>query len=288
MKVRAGTLYFILFHIFGILSSAWNPYLGLFDREYTPLIEKRSFLSAFFDSGSRVPQLIRDTRHPWMDENQAWLHRLNDPQQALCALNSTLRSNGTDEWKYPADLFRRLEIDNNRYDVNRAGWTNAVERLREMLACPAALADVQTLYVDIFVHDESLRQYGSPWEESWSVPEELPALFADTLASMSALDSLTWRVRGGYGHEFEETFVKRNLTLPSMRSLKGMACDYLIPMSPNLEAIEATEGTWKDHQSLLEFASGAKRLLSLTIASRGEGSTPKHMEGETSGAWASP
>lgn len=113
--------------------------------------ELQEYIPAIFSRPSRIPQFILDARHPWIQENKNALERLPDPKHAVCSLDSSLRfPNSSSPLTYPSDLFRYLEIDNNRGGVDRAGWSNAVSRLKEMTDCPAALQDVEAFKVEIF------------------------------------------------------------------------------------------------------------------------------------------
>ena len=199
----------------------------------------QEFLPRLFTSPSRIPQFILDTRHPWLEEHRRYLEHLDNPKQALCSLDSKLRPNhGQESRTYPADLFKYLEIDNNRAGVDRPqGWNNAVLRLREMLDCPAAIHDAEDFNVQIWVteakHDAGVMYSSRP-------PSELPNLFIETLKSMPRLQKLQWNTFGNANVVFQKAFVKANLTLPSVRHLvPAMFTDHLVGMCPGVEHIES-------------------------------------------------
>jgi hypothetical protein len=220
---------------------------------------------------SPIPQFILDARHPWVEENKRWLDRRVDAAQLLCALNSTVRPDpalsGNGSRTYPADLYRRLEIDNSRVDVSRFGWENAVARLHEMLDCPAALLDVTELYVDIFVHHDHDLFYEST-EEPLDPPAELPSLFADALLAMPNLRILHWGVPAPRTRPFERLFVERNLTLPGVRDLYvGVFSEYMLGVCSGIESLQPLND-WHDwgyhrdnpHLLLVRAAASATNL----------------------------
>ena len=67
---------------------------------------------------SKLPLFIHDLRHHWIEENIAWLERRPDPTNDLCVASSALRSGEIEGRAVPADLFDRLDIDNNRAGIN--------------------------------------------------------------------------------------------------------------------------------------------------------------------------
>lgn len=124
---------------------------------------------------ARAPVFITDTKHPWIHDNRARLEHHPNPHDLFCSI--------TDTPAYPADLFHKLKIDNQKVSISRRGWANAVARLQEICACPAALAGAEELDVDIFVYCD--RFYDDP--EPAAPPTKLPRLFADVLGSMPKL-----------------------------------------------------------------------------------------------------
>jgi hypothetical protein len=96
---------------------------------------------------SKLPLFINDLRHHWIEENIAWLEQRLDPTNDLCAAGSTLRNEGIEGRAIPADLFDRLEIDNNRYGINRKeGWVNMRDRLKEIDKCLVATTSYVFVY----------------------------------------------------------------------------------------------------------------------------------------------
>jgi len=247
---------------------------------------------AKFTATSRIPQFILDTNHPWLDENRRYLEHLDDPKHALCSLDSKLRpGNGNGTRTYPTDLFRHLEIQNNRVETSRPGWKNAVLRLEEMLVCPAATRDVEDFEVHIYIADASPER-GFPWR--LLPPAELPGLFAEVLKSCRSLQRLKWYTPGLGNSMFQRAFHDNNLTLSSVRHLipEGDS-DFLLEICPSLEVLEGDArlalvksvrtakhltrvamagGPWKlellegKHLKYLRFADGLVRILICDIA----------------------
>lgn len=186
---------------------------------------------------SVIPQFILDTNHPWLAKNEAWLSRYPRVKDALCSNDSRLWTHPSRaDYALPTDLFTNLRIENVKID-SRFGWTNAVDRLYEMMDCKAALDGVRHLDVDIYNHQfanvPSCREPTFP-------PPELPPLFADVLTKMSGLERLDWGISGKSTRDFERSFVEKNLTLPSVKHLQpGAWSDYLISRCPNLEILVA-------------------------------------------------
>jgi hypothetical protein len=223
-----------LFLSLGNMSSAWQILQFPFN--------------LFGSPPSKIPQFILDADHPWINENRPWLEQYPGVQHALDHHNSTLWTNPAPSRAVPADLFRRLVIDNSKAGVSRHGWANAVARLREMKDCLAALHDVEHLYVDIYVHDGPY----STLQEASEPPAELPPLFADVLASMPRLAKLEWGIKADQTRVFEKAFGQRNLTLPSVQHLiPGAFSDYMVRMCPNLEVLEG--GSYFNHWSWNEY-----------------------------------
>lgn len=226
----------------------------------------------------KIPQFILDANHPWIKENRVWLERAPEPQHDLCDLHSPLRGPPKESHGYPADLFKRLEVDNNRVGIHRSGWDNAVARLREMKKCPAALEDAEVLHVDIYVNNGLT--YG---EELPEPPEELPPLFAEVLDSMPNLKRLDWGVPAKSSQFFEKAFVQRNLSLPSLQHLvPGAFSDYLVPVCRNIKVLEAGNhwswrSFWPDatgpHLRLVRFAALAKNITRFSMTAGYDGWT---------------
>lgn len=147
-----------------------------------------------------------------------------DDLKQLCGLNGTTPTGSLAQ--HPPDLFKYLEIDNNKCGVDRPGWGNAHSRLREMLACPAALHDVEHLKVHIWVSDG---QYGLGHREPSKPPGNLLALFVHALTSMPNLRKLDWETFDNGIKEFKQAFADANLTLPSVRQLiLGQSAEFLV------------------------------------------------------------
>ncbi|KAI1371251.1 hypothetical protein F4677DRAFT_436354 [Hypoxylon crocopeplum] len=194
---------------------------------------------------SSIPTFILDTDHPWLSENRRWLESYPDVASALCDKSSPLWTDPSPGHEIPPDLFRRINIDNNKSGIDRLGWDNAVSRLRELRDCPAALEDVRHLHVYIYVHTG---QYSDPLVEPEMPPTELPGLFAEVLTLMPNLERLDWGLNPNVADVFREEFVRRNLTLPSVRHLiPGAWSHYLLPMCLGLETLEA--GSFFHHGS---------------------------------------
>jgi len=149
---------FTLWDSFEPWSRPWLPLLGL---GHTP----------------NIPQFILDARHPWIERNRGQLWRMPNASIYLCQVDSVLSIDDP----ILDDLFRRLEIDNNRVGISRYGWRNALDRLLEMQNCPAALERAETLHVDIFIHRN---------REPLNPPSELLGLFALVLDSMPNLRTI--------------------------------------------------------------------------------------------------
>jgi hypothetical protein len=138
-------------------------------------------------AASNIPRFILDTEHPWLKDNQKWLSRYPNVRKAICDKTSLLwqpNATTTEQKKttLPEDLFRGLKIVNDRYGDKRLGWINAIDRLREMNRCAAALQDVGHLQVEIYPFDENSYGY---YSEPSMPPPDLPPLFADVLSSMT-------------------------------------------------------------------------------------------------------
>ncbi|KAI1652683.1 hypothetical protein F4813DRAFT_377381 [Daldinia decipiens] len=204
-------------------------------------------LSGFLQNliaNSLIPTFILDTDHPWLSENRGWLQSYPDVAGALCDKSSLLWTSPSPGHEIPTDLFSRIDINNNKVGISRLGWDNAVSRLKELRNCTAALEDVRYLNVYIFVHTG---KFSDPLVDS-EMPSELPGLFAEVLTSMPHLERLNWGLDAEHTVAFRDEFLRRNLTLPSVRHLvPGAQSHYLLPMCPGLETLEA--GSFFHHAS---------------------------------------
>lgn len=217
---------------------------------------------------SRIPQFILDTRHPWIEANRYRLERLPDVEASLCSLDSPMRPQGSStENSYPPDLFHRLEINNNRWEVNRPGWRNAILRCQEILRCPAALTDVRELEIQIFIHEDKRWFY-----ESSTPPQKLLDLLTQLLSSMPNLQKLAWQTFGAGDEVFKNAFSKANLTLPSVRHLElAKFTDFFVDICPGIESLQSTtaitESYWRpliDRDPCVPFIEAAARATNLT------------------------
>lgn len=189
---------------------------------------------------SRIPQFIRNTHHPWLEENKLWLGRLKDTKQALCSLDSELRPGNGGSHIYPPDLYKKLNTNNDGGNNNNQGaWRNVDARLKEILDCPAALHDVETFDVNIYVADG---RYGSTYERP-DPPKSIPGLFIDTMKSMPNLNRLNWQTWSVDSDNFRLAFQQANLTLSSVRHLRlSQYTHWLTEMCPDIETLESGGG----------------------------------------------
>lgn len=193
---------------------------------------------------SKIPQFIEDLNHPWIKENKQWLEQRPNPIRDLCDPDSPLRKGNEDGRGLPLDLFHWLEVDNNRCGIQRSGWDNALQRLREIKDCPAALNDVQHLHIDIYLSGE---MYGNAPEPP-DPGVEISQLFVDVLSSMPNLKRIDWGIPPESTPFLGAYFARQNLTLPTIKHLSlGAFSEYLVPVCPNLEQLHA--GTYTDHWS---------------------------------------
>lgn len=183
----------------------------------------------------KIPQVILDTDHDWLTTNKKWLDRYPDVRTAICSIDSDLWTRPTaSERALPRDLLAHINIDNNKYGVNRFGWKNAVDRLTELSNCPAALEAVKTLHIEIYVFSSKY----DTWTESAMPPAKLPHLLADVLSRMPHLETLHWGISPTSTASFRTAFAEANVTLPSVRNLTaGGHSEWLVPRCPHLEKV---------------------------------------------------
>ncbi|KAJ6532682.1 hypothetical protein DFH09DRAFT_1181951 [Mycena vulgaris] len=252
----------------------------------------QSTLSSWFGrpiGPSRIPTFILDTQHPWVEQHRNQLERVPNVNELLCNPESIQVSapGFPDPIPIPNDIFSSLHVDNNRAGISRLGWNNALHRLREIQACPAALWTCESLKVDIYRHG------GSEWDDTWepaTPPAELPGLFADVLSQMPKLKKLDW-VRpsdsGKYNFQvgttvsqFVKGFAERNLTLPAVEHLLlGPGCESFVTMCPNLTTLETGGGlawphwdSWSNetdpYTALVRAAAGVKNISAFTMSTQ--------------------
>jgi hypothetical protein len=187
---------------------------------------------------TKLPLFIHDFRHPWIEQNIQWLERRPDPMNDLCAPDSALRNGDVEGYAIPSDLFARLEIDNNRYGINRAGWPNMQDRLKEIIACPVALQQVTYLYIDVYVPDGG-----------WMDPgQKAIELMGRALSAMKSLRHLHWGIPSEANKYFSEGFAQQDLQLPSVKHLVvGAYAQYMVSVCPYLEKLEG--GGYEHHWS---------------------------------------
>lgn len=247
---------------------------------------------------STVPQFLLDARHPWIVKNRRLLERLPNAEEYLCIIQEGFelkRLVGKNNLEIPEDLFHRLEIDNNRYGIDRPGWANAEARLLEMQRCPRALLEVERLHVNVCVDEPSL--YMPKFIEPSNPGARLISLFGDVLESMPNLETLQWRIPARQTADFQEAFSKRELQLTSVRTLQPAQCnEYLVKMCPNVESIVTHGGPWKgawdrDKNSpihrLLRSATHATALKRFSLQCYSDDWTPDLARGmcPSSGTW---
>jgi len=232
-----------------------------------------------------VPQFLLDTGHSWIKKDPLDLRRNPNAKHLLSSLDSTLRppANATaDDFEknkyYPADLFRKLEIDNSRYGINRPGWQNAIDRLTEILDSPAALQDVEVFVVDIYNHGYAHFWEYSMYLDSVKMPARLPDLMAKALKSMPNLRRLEWSVKKPYVDDFASAFEDHGIHLDGVRELKvSPFSEFLVRVCPSLEILEPNRGLepcwrwkfWEDDEDpkhiLLKAARGAGKVRKFQV-----------------------
>ena len=245
-------------------------------------------ISNFIDNSFRkstIPQFILDTKHPWILDNKRKLEGLPNAEAFLCLNLQDHPGNNAPitDLEIPPDLFHNLVIDNNSIGPQRPGWPNAIDRLTEINRCPQALASAKSLYVDVFVYRDENTALWSKIREPCQAPASVFPLFGDVLESMNSLEHLEWGIRHDYAHIFEESFRSRNLTLPSVTSLKlSPLSHFLVAMCPNLERLERGGGLrWNDYSNgpdwkalLIESGVSAPKLKHSAMSSAHAGWSP--------------
>jgi hypothetical protein len=240
-----------------------------------------------FQIRSRVPQFIRDTQHPWLEENRSRLERLEDPEYSLCSLDSDIRP-GYDST--PPELFKRLEINNNRWGVDRAGWGNAAARINEMLRCPAAMNGVKELQVEIWIHRDIKGVHDNPikailQKESSNPDPKLANSFVELLLSMPNLECLQWETFGHGNAVFRKAFLNANVTLPFVKHLRpAHNTEVLVGLCPNLKSLEAgrysVDTFNRDADARLNLLEAARNAKSLKHFSMDGGWSLQFLKGE--------
>jgi hypothetical protein len=238
---------------------------------------------------SRIPTFILDTQHPWVEQHRNQLECVPNVRELLCNPESIQVSapGFPDPIPIPNDIFSSLHVDNNRAGISRLGWNNALHRLREIQACPAALRTCESLKVDIYRHG------GSEWDNTWepaTPPAELPGLFADVVSQMPKLKKLDWVRPSDSGEDgfqvgttvssFVKGFAERNLTLPAVEHLLlGPGCESFVGMCPNLTTLETGGGlawphwySWSNetdpYMALVRAAAGVKSITAFTMSTQ--------------------
>lgn len=237
---------------------------------------------------SKLPLFMHDLRHCWIKENIAWLERRPDPTHDLCVASSALRNGGIEGHSVPADLFARLDIDNNRAGINRQGWINMRDRLEEISECPVALQQVTYLYIDVYVHDDGLMDPGKNIIQS----------LADVLSAMPNLKRLQWGIPAQANRYFEEVFARRGLHLPSITHLVVSAfAQHMVSICSNVERLEGgsynhhwswNHGSWDRENNpaklLLQEASRSPTITSLSFQDRYQDWNRQLVRGKTTRA----
>ncbi|KAI9167983.1 hypothetical protein HJFPF1_04126 [Paramyrothecium foliicola] len=176
-----------------------------------------------------------------------------------------------EDLEIPKDLFNSLNIRNSRAGVQRPGWPNARDRLREMQRCPpTVLAQVRSLHVEVWVQRGQFADERLKLEEWQHAPtDELLDLFASVMMAMTGLLTLRWVILPDFAQDFKEGFTSRALQLPSVIKLElAPFCEYMVEVCPNIEALEAADGlSWTGEKGegryaslLIEAAAAAPKL----------------------------
>lgn len=236
---------------------------------------------------STIPLFIHDLRHHWIEENIAWLERRPYPTNDLCVANSALRNGKIHGRAVPADLFDRLNIDNNRAGIERKGWVNMRDRLKEISKCPVALQQVTYLYIDVY-------------DDEWPMDpgEKSIQLLADVLSAMPNLKRIKWGIPAKANKFFEKVFAQQSLQLPSITHLVvGAFAQHMVSICPNLERLEGgkynhhwswSDGPWgrenNPEKLLLQEASRVPTITSLSFQDRRQKWNRQLVRGKTARA----
>ncbi|KAK4206151.1 hypothetical protein QBC37DRAFT_329299 [Rhypophila decipiens] len=202
----------------------------------------------------KFPLFMADARHPLVTEHYLRLNSHPDITTALCTLNSSdpsrqsferhLSSRGI---RFPPhrDVFSTLGITNRdpagyRYPKeNRPGpgWQSAIDRINEILHCPAALANLRSLEVDIdFVYSE---QTAKTFVGTVEVAE-VSVLLSRLINSAPKLESLSWQAQCKSAQFFERDFELMGVRFDRIRHLTlGPFSDFMVRFAPKLESLES-------------------------------------------------
>ncbi|KAF6812252.1 hypothetical protein CSOJ01_05241 [Colletotrichum sojae] len=271
------SLFFVTAVLFQGLAAAWN-----FPSLQFPLVP--TWLGGSPPTPN-VPKFVLDAQHPWLEAHAGELAALDDPTSLLCTplkvdiassdpksieCGHGFESRGLSGEDVPGDFFKRLEIDNNRYRIDRLGWDNARQRLLEMRDCPRALDEVRELKVDIWVDKR---------EGETTPPPDVPQLFAQVLGSMANLEKIDWRLRE-YKDDYEanlafgEAFLGEGVRLSAAEVTANMYATWLFDAAPSARVLEVGREYWgfpkggKHHgyfKTWLRAASKLKELRGLNL-----------------------
>ncbi|TDZ22808.1 hypothetical protein Cob_v004381 [Colletotrichum orbiculare MAFF 240422] len=257
---------------FSSLAIAWNP----------PSANQIPLLPSWLGGTSKpvptqhIPQFILDAESPWVYANAKDLASLGEEVVDLFCKPITAQMEGADTGhtgldggNVPPDFFRRLEIDNNRWGINRPGWENARDRLQELKACPRALEEVEELVVDVFVLDSGARQ------EPKLPPPEVLELFPEVLGMMKGLKMLQWNVRGeGENEVLGAAFKAAGTKVEALRRLTaGVNAAWLMEVAPGLELVTVKPDgvtSWSEEgrqrtEGWVRTAAGLEQLKGLDL-----------------------
>ncbi|KAM7190386.1 hypothetical protein V8F33_009502 [Rhypophila sp. PSN 637] len=205
----------------------------------------------------KFPLFMADARHPLVTEHYLRLNSHKDITTALCTLNSSdpfrkslerhLSSRGI---RFPPhqDVFSTLRITNKYPEVNRPGpgWQSALDRINEILNCPAALANLQSLEVDINSRNSEQTATNTIVASSaGGVTAEVAVvsvLFARLLTLAPNLEKLSLQVQCSSRQFFERDFELMGVRFERIRHLRlGPFSEYMVRFAPNLEILESGE-----------------------------------------------
>jgi hypothetical protein len=190
----------------------------------------------------KIPQIILDTAHPWLESNKGWLSHYPNVRTAICSKDSDLWVKpSTPERALPPDLLTNLNIDNTKTGLNDVDWKYTAGRLEELMNCTAALEAVESFRVMAYVHERGFYK----WIKNTSPADALPNLFAKILSRMPNLETLDWGVGLGPPASFEAVFAEANVTLSNLKRLVAQGhIKWLVPRCPNLVELSVSE--WFD------------------------------------------